>query len=326
MVVFLVRLNRQYETEAERARARRPRGGRSAPILRRHVVLVLVDRLDLAAARAIQYARTLTPDELRAVHFDLDHSAPTSSPTRGPARPDPHRPRHRRLPRPAHHPRRRRTRRPRPRRRRDRGERAAPRPQVQRLLAPHPPRPDRRRDRARRVAASPTPTSPPSRSTSPPARRPRHRRSRRARPPPPSNRPRRQRAAGAIDPRSAVARPALGPGRRHAIGAVAWRQRVADRRPGPNRSGPQPLAGTRPSNASSRTTPAPCPSCSSAGSKVPGIEIGTRSAAEGVAGEPPGPARHPQPHLPTPHPTVIPTAPWRAGSLIGLPASMMFPV
>ena len=29
-------------------------------------------QLDLAAARAIQYARTLTPDELRAVHFDLD--------------------------------------------------------------------------------------------------------------------------------------------------------------------------------------------------------------------------------------------------------------
>ena len=36
------------------------------------MVLVLVDELDLAAARAIQYARTLTPDELRAVHFDLD--------------------------------------------------------------------------------------------------------------------------------------------------------------------------------------------------------------------------------------------------------------
>ena len=36
------------------------------------MVLVLVDKLDVAAARAIQYARTLTPDELRAVHFDLD--------------------------------------------------------------------------------------------------------------------------------------------------------------------------------------------------------------------------------------------------------------
>jgi hypothetical protein len=44
----------------------------AAPILRHHVVLVLVDQLDVAAARAIQYARTLTPDELRAVHFAID--------------------------------------------------------------------------------------------------------------------------------------------------------------------------------------------------------------------------------------------------------------
>jgi hypothetical protein len=35
-------------------------------------VLVFVDRLDMASARAIQYARTLTPDDLRAVHFAVD--------------------------------------------------------------------------------------------------------------------------------------------------------------------------------------------------------------------------------------------------------------
>ena len=34
--------------------------------------MVLVDRLDLATARAIQYARSLMPDEVRAVHFILD--------------------------------------------------------------------------------------------------------------------------------------------------------------------------------------------------------------------------------------------------------------
>ena len=34
--------------------------------------MVFVDRLDMASARAIQYARSLTPDELRAVHFVLD--------------------------------------------------------------------------------------------------------------------------------------------------------------------------------------------------------------------------------------------------------------
>ena len=33
---------------------------------------VLVDRLDMATARALQYARTLHPDELRAIHFALD--------------------------------------------------------------------------------------------------------------------------------------------------------------------------------------------------------------------------------------------------------------
>jgi amino acid transporter len=72
MVLFLVRLARQYETEAEQLDHDVPRAV-AAPILRRHVVLVFVDRLDLAAARAIQYARTLMPDDLRAVHFVIDH-------------------------------------------------------------------------------------------------------------------------------------------------------------------------------------------------------------------------------------------------------------
>jgi hypothetical protein len=71
MVVFLVRLARQYQIEAEELEHDVPRAI-AAPILRRHVVLVFVDRLDLASARAIQYARTLMPDELRAVHFVLD--------------------------------------------------------------------------------------------------------------------------------------------------------------------------------------------------------------------------------------------------------------
>jgi hypothetical protein len=70
-VVFLVRLSRQYETEAEQLELNVPEAI-AAPILRRHVLLVFVDRLDLAVARAIQYARTLVPDELRAVHFALD--------------------------------------------------------------------------------------------------------------------------------------------------------------------------------------------------------------------------------------------------------------
>ena len=45
------------------------------PLLRRHVVVVFVDRLDMATVRALQYARTLSPDDLRAVHFDIDTKA-----------------------------------------------------------------------------------------------------------------------------------------------------------------------------------------------------------------------------------------------------------
>ena len=70
-VFMLLRLNRQYRHEATLLEHDVPAAA-TAPILRRHVVLVFVDRLDMATARAIQYARTLTPDELRAVHFVLD--------------------------------------------------------------------------------------------------------------------------------------------------------------------------------------------------------------------------------------------------------------
>lgn len=70
-VSILLRLARQYTTEEAELEADVPRAA-TARILDRHVVLVLIDQLDLAAARAIQYARTLTPDELRAVHFVLD--------------------------------------------------------------------------------------------------------------------------------------------------------------------------------------------------------------------------------------------------------------
>ncbi len=73
-VVTLLRLNRQYAREAELLEHDVPAAA-TAPILRRHVVLVFVDRLDMASARAIQYARTLTPDELRVVHFAVDEVA-----------------------------------------------------------------------------------------------------------------------------------------------------------------------------------------------------------------------------------------------------------
>jgi amino acid transporter len=74
-VVLLLRLNRQYRAEATELE-HDARLAATVPILRRHVVLVLVERLDRSTARALQYARTLAPDELRAVHIasDLDRS------------------------------------------------------------------------------------------------------------------------------------------------------------------------------------------------------------------------------------------------------------
>jgi hypothetical protein len=71
MVYGLVRLNKAYETDDSELRED-AKVLAEARTLRSHTVMVLVDDLDAAAARAIQYARTLTPDELRAVHFDLD--------------------------------------------------------------------------------------------------------------------------------------------------------------------------------------------------------------------------------------------------------------
>jgi amino acid transporter len=71
LVPTLIRLHKQYEVE-RRELEENVSNAAIAPILRRHVVLVFVDRLDLATARALQYARTLNPDELRAVHFVLD--------------------------------------------------------------------------------------------------------------------------------------------------------------------------------------------------------------------------------------------------------------
>jgi amino acid transporter len=71
LVLLLLRLNKQYVDEAEELLEDAARAA-EAPILRRHVVLVFIDTIDLASARALQYARTLAPDELRAVHFAVD--------------------------------------------------------------------------------------------------------------------------------------------------------------------------------------------------------------------------------------------------------------
>src|SRR5712672_1407476 len=71
MVFFLMRLAKQYKTEDEALAHDVPRAV-AAPVRRRLIVMVFVDRLDLAVARAMQFGRTLRPDELRAVHFVID--------------------------------------------------------------------------------------------------------------------------------------------------------------------------------------------------------------------------------------------------------------
>jgi amino acid transporter len=72
LIYALIRTNRQYRAEDTVLEEGAAVQACEARILRRHVVVVLIDRIDLAAARAIQYARTLMPDDLRAVHFNID--------------------------------------------------------------------------------------------------------------------------------------------------------------------------------------------------------------------------------------------------------------
>ena len=74
LVVFLVRLAKQYEREDSALEHDVPQAV-AAPVRKRLVVMVFVDRLDLAVARAMQFGRTLRPDELRAVHFAVDDQA-----------------------------------------------------------------------------------------------------------------------------------------------------------------------------------------------------------------------------------------------------------
>jgi len=72
LVYALVTMNREYRSEDAVLEEGAAVEACEAKVLRRHVVVVMVDRIDLATARAIQYARTLTPDDLRGVHFNID--------------------------------------------------------------------------------------------------------------------------------------------------------------------------------------------------------------------------------------------------------------
>ncbi|HLI23876.1 MAG TPA: OB-fold nucleic acid binding domain-containing protein, partial [Acidimicrobiales bacterium] len=72
MMYALIRLNREYREESRILGEGAAERAVTSKALRRHVAFILVDRLDLATARAVQYARSMTLDDLRAVHFVID--------------------------------------------------------------------------------------------------------------------------------------------------------------------------------------------------------------------------------------------------------------
>jgi hypothetical protein len=75
--LILMRLNARYRAEArslDLATAGRGENG-AGPHYGRHTVLVLVDRLDLAVLRALKYAGSLRPTDVRAVHVSVDNEA-----------------------------------------------------------------------------------------------------------------------------------------------------------------------------------------------------------------------------------------------------------
>ncbi|MGH8996655.1 MAG: APC family permease, partial [Acidimicrobiales bacterium] len=73
IVLVLTRTHRRYEEEKEVLEEDTAGSVTEAPALRNHVVLVLVDSVDLATARAVQLARSLAlSGEVRAVHFVID--------------------------------------------------------------------------------------------------------------------------------------------------------------------------------------------------------------------------------------------------------------
>ncbi|WP_442239843.1 APC family permease [Rhodococcus sp. TAF43] len=72
MVLLLIRLNREYRNEAAELRELGDAEADTEAVYSHHIVIVLVDALDLATIEALRYGRSLRPSELRAVHFVLD--------------------------------------------------------------------------------------------------------------------------------------------------------------------------------------------------------------------------------------------------------------
>ncbi|MHB8506612.1 MAG: amino acid permease, partial [Acidimicrobiales bacterium] len=73
LVYSFIRINRRYRREEKMVRVGAGRAT-EGPRLDHHVVVLLVDQLDLATVHALRYARALVPDSLRVVHFRIDPS------------------------------------------------------------------------------------------------------------------------------------------------------------------------------------------------------------------------------------------------------------
>ncbi|MFD0024389.1 APC family permease [Streptomyces sp. NPDC058382] len=69
----LMRINREYRREATVLQGIQAPGADRA-VFRHHLVMVLVEALDLATLKALRYAHELRPDEIRAVHFSIDEA------------------------------------------------------------------------------------------------------------------------------------------------------------------------------------------------------------------------------------------------------------
>ena len=71
LVLLLMRLNKQYESEKEELEFGVERLNTMA-VRRRHAVIVMIGGLDQSTTRALQYARAMAPDTLKAIHIAID--------------------------------------------------------------------------------------------------------------------------------------------------------------------------------------------------------------------------------------------------------------
>jgi hypothetical protein len=88
LVAALVRLNHQYESEAEQL-TEGVVDTVKLPVPVRHISVVMIDKLDNAAARALRMARTLRTDRTEALHIVIDpHHSDTLADDWAALRPD----------------------------------------------------------------------------------------------------------------------------------------------------------------------------------------------------------------------------------------------